>query len=117
MLPGHSWLGRLIDISEGGMQVALPKTEAAAQGLYSTADVATLSKGRLVGIEFRPYQEEAVLTFDARIIEILPTADGRNICLGLQFIALEANPQGRQGLERLCSTGGIYYKAKKNTDV
>ncbi|MFH1717124.1 MAG: PilZ domain-containing protein [Planctomycetota bacterium] len=106
MLPGHSWPGRLIDISEGGMQVAISTTEAA-----------TLGKGRLVGIEFRPYHAESALTFDAWIIEILPTADGRNICLGLQFIALEANPQGRQGLARLCSSGGTNYEAKKNTVV
>jgi len=104
MLPGHSWLGRLIDISEGGMQAA-----------FSTTEVATLGKGRLAGIEFRPYHAESALTFDAQIIEILPTADGKNICIGLQFIALEANPLGRQALERLCSTGGIYYKSKDNT--
>ena len=105
-LPGHSWLGRLIDISEGGMQAAISANEAA-----------TLGKGRLVGIEFRPYHEESPLSFDAKVIEILPTADGKNICLGLQFIAMEANPQGRQGLERLCCAGGTYYKANKNTDV
>lgn len=105
-LPGHSWLGRLIDVSEGGMQAAISSNEARILG-----------KGRLVGIEFRPYHAESPLTFDARIVEILPTADGKNICLGLQFIAMEANPEGRQGLSRLCSTGGIYYKTNKNTVV
>jgi len=105
-LPGHAWLGRLIDISEGGMQAAIPAAEARILG-----------KGRLVGIEFKPYHAESPITFDARIIEILPTADGKHICLGLQFIAMEANPEGRQGLARLCSTGGTYYKANNNTDI
>jgi len=103
-LPGHSWLGRLIDISEGGMQVAISANEARILG-----------KGRLLGIEFRPYHAESPLTFDAQVIEMLPTADGKHICIGLKLIALEANPEGRQGLVRLCSTGGIYHKAEKNT--
>jgi anti-anti-sigma regulatory factor len=102
-LPGHFWCGRLVDISEGGAQVAI---DAARQ--------TPLGRGRLIGLEFTPKPSEALLSFDAQIREILPTADGRNICLGLQFVGLEANPQGRQGLARLCSYEGIYYAAKEH---
>lgn len=106
MLPGHSWRGRLVDISEGGAQVAID----AAEGT-------TLGKGRLVGLEFRPKPTESLLEFDAQIREILPTADWKNICLGLQFIGLKANPAGRQGLHRFFNSDGIYYEAREHTAV
>ena len=105
-LPGHYWNGRLVDISEGGSQVAID----AAEGTI-------LCKGRLLGIEFRPNPAEPLLSFDAQIREMLPTADGMNTCLGLQFIGLEANPEGRQGLKRLCSSESIYYEAKEKATV
>lgn len=98
LIPGHYWLGRVVDISEGGIQVAVDATEET-----------TLSKGRLVGMEFRPNPAEPVLAFDAQIREVLPTADGKNICLGLQFIGLETNPEGRQALQELCNREGTYY--------
>lgn len=105
-LPGHCWCGRLVDISEGGAQVAI---DAATQ--------TSLGKGRLIGLEFTTKPAEAVLTFDAQIREILPTADGKNICFGLQFVGLEANPEGRQGLRRLCSSGGIYHAVREAVAV
>ena len=103
LLPGHSWRGRLVDISEGGAQVAI-----------DAAEKTTLGRGRLVGLEFSPKSAAAPLAFDAQVREILPTADGKNICLGLQFVGLKANPEGRQGLQKLCSAEGVYYEAKEN---
>jgi hypothetical protein len=105
-LPGHYWSGRLVDISEGGAQVAI-----------DTEEGTILCKGRLLGMEFRPNPAEPLLSFDAQIREMLPTADGISTCLGLQFIGLEANPEGRQGLKRLCSSESIYYEAKENATV
>jgi anti-anti-sigma regulatory factor len=106
VLPGHHWHGRLVDISEGGAQVA-----------FDAAQETSLGKGRLIGLELTLKPEEALLSFDAQIREILPTADGKNVCLGLQFIGLEANPEGRQGLRRLCSSGGIYCATKEHAVV
>jgi len=125
LLPGHSWRGTLVDISEGGGQVAI-----------DAAQKTTLGKGRLVGLEFSPKPAAAPLarsvspgvaglsahrrlapgglTFDAQVREILPTADGKNICLGLQFIGLEANPEARQCLQDLCNAEGVYYEAKED---
>jgi len=106
ILPGHFWHGRLVDVSEGGAQVAID----AAEGTI-------LGKGRLVGLEFRPKPTESLLTFDAQVREMLPTADGKNTCIGLQFVALEANPEGRYGLERLCNSDSLYYEATEHTAV
>jgi hypothetical protein len=58
-----------------------------------------------------------LLVFDARIIKALPTADGKSLCLVLQFIRLEGNPEGRQGLQKLCNFGGIYYEPTGNEIV
>jgi anti-anti-sigma regulatory factor len=105
-LPGHFGRGRLVDISEGGAQVAI-----------DAAEETPLGKGRLVGLEFRPKPTESLLAFDAQIREMLPTADGKNICLGLEFVGLEANSEGRQGLQKLCDSEGIYYEAREQTAV
>jgi len=106
LITGHSWHGRLVDISEGGIQVAI-----------DTNEETHLGKGQLIGLEFRPYPTEPLLAFEAQIREVLPTADGKNICLGLQFIGLEANPEGRKGLQRLCNSDGMCYEAEENATV
>jgi hypothetical protein len=98
LILGHYWLGRLVDISEGGIQVAVDATEET-----------TLAEGQLIGLEFRLNLTEPALTFDAQIREVLPTADGKSICLGLEFIGLKANPEGQEGLQRLCNSGDSYY--------
>ena len=106
LIPGHFWHGRLVDISEGGIQVAI-----------DAAERTHLGKDQLIGMEFRPTPAEPSLIFDARIIEVLPTADGKNICLGLEFIGLEANPEGRQGLRKLCNSDSTFYESKENRIV
>jgi c-di-GMP-binding flagellar brake protein YcgR len=94
-MPGHYWRGRLVDISEGGLQVAL-----------DAAEEKFLGKGQLVGLQFRGGPAEKLLAFDAVIKENLPTADGKNTCVGLQFTELEENPEGLEGLRRLCKLFG-----------
>jgi hypothetical protein len=106
MLPGHFWNGRLVDVSEGGIQVAIEATEETM-----------LVEGTLMGMEFRPNPDEPLLAFDARVKEIQSTADSKHICLGLQFIGLQANPEGRQALQKLYKPGCTYYEAKKNTTI
>jgi anti-anti-sigma regulatory factor len=106
LIPGHFWQGRLVDISEGGIQVAI-----------DAAEKTPLGKGQFIGLEFRPAPAEPLLIFDAKIREVLPTADGKNICLGLQLTGLEANPEGRKGLQKLCNSDSIRYKAKGNGKV
>jgi anti-anti-sigma regulatory factor len=101
LIPGHFWHGRLVDISEGGIQVAIDADERTPLG-----------KGQLIGLEFRPAPAEPLLIFDARIREVLPTADGKNICLGLQFTGLEANPEGQQGIRKLCNSDSTRNESK-----
>ena len=55
---------------------------------------------------------EMAVRFEAQIREVLPTADDKNICLGLEFLALEANPIGRDFLQQLHNFVGLYYQTE-----
>ena len=103
-LPNHYWQGKLIDISAGGAQVALDGAQRPVP-----------KKGQFVGLRFTPMPYERPLMFDAQIRNILPTADKRNICLGLQAVGLEATPEGRGVLKRLCDVVGRYYQINQSS--
>jgi hypothetical protein len=45
----------------------------------------------------------------AQIRNVLPTADGSAVCLGLQLVGLEASVEGHQTLTRLARTVDQYY--------
>jgi c-di-GMP-binding flagellar brake protein YcgR len=116
--------GRLLDISAGGAQIVVPY-----QNMLSTptsfeqqltpnesGDSITdpvkpnFKKGQFVGVRFTPLPYETPLTFSAQIRNILPTADGQGISLGLQIVGLEASPEGHQVLTRLIAVVGQYYQ-------
>lgn len=91
--------GRLVDISAGGAQVAI-----------DTSQKPDFKKGQFIALTFTPSPYETPLILDAQIRSILPTADGSNICIGLQMVGLEASTEGRQILQRLCSVVEHYYQ-------
>ena len=81
---------RLIDISAGGLQIAIDSRKKH-----------DFHKGQFVSLLFTPVSYETPLKFNAQIKNILPTADGKSICFGLQMVGLEASPEGRMILSRL----------------
>ena len=83
--------GRLIDISAGGLQVAIDAIEKSH-----------FREGQFLGLSFIPAPDEPPLQFGAQIRNIFPTADERDICVGLQIVGLEATEHGRGTLARLC---------------
>ncbi len=97
--PPHRWPCTLVDVSEGGVQVVIDVTQEP-----------TFHKGQFVNMRFAPVVCEMPITFDAIIREILPTADSDHTCLGLQFVGLEANTEGRRSLQRLCDSEGRYFE-------
>jgi hypothetical protein len=101
---GHYWQGRLIDISAGGAQIAL-----------SSADGQDFRNGQFIGIRFTPMPYETPLMFSAQIRNILPTADGKSSCLGVQTVGLEASPEGREVLQRLCGVVERYYQINQSS--
>ncbi len=94
--------GYLVDISAGGTQVAVPH-EVKTQGT-------DFRKGQFVSMRFTPVPYERPIVFSAQIRNILPTADGKSVSLGLQIVGLEASPEGREVLTRLISIVEQYFR-------
>jgi len=103
--PKNYWQGRLVDISAGGLQIAIDTKQAS-----ESSNTADFKKGQCFGLRFTPMPYETPLMFDARIRNILPTASGKSTCLGLQIISLESSPKGRHTLQRLCNVVEQYYQ-------
>jgi len=97
------WQGELIDISAGGIQVAIAGDQKAH-----------IRKGQYVSMRFTPLPYEQPLLLNAQIRAMLPTADGESICLGLQMVGLEASSQGRDVLSRLVGIVEQYYQINKS---
>ncbi|MGA1979425.1 MAG: PilZ domain-containing protein [Sedimentisphaerales bacterium] len=93
------WQGKLTDISAGGVQI-----------IVDSGQKPDFKRGQFVGLRFTPMPYEMPLMFDAQIRNILPTTDEKSICLGLRIVGLEASPEGRQVLQRLCNVVEHYYQ-------
>jgi len=103
--PDYYMQGRLVDISAGGAQISL---DAAQQPDFR--------KGQFVGLKFTPMPHETPLMFNAQVRDVLPSADEKSVCLGLQVVGLEASPEGRLILQRLCNTVEQYYKMNQPSE-
>lgn len=98
------WQGRLADISAGGAQIVV-----------DAAEEPHFRKGQFIGLTFTPMPYEKPLKLEAQIRTILPTADGKSICLGVQIVGLEASSEGRQVLQRLCNVVERYYQINQSS--
>ncbi|MHC4635202.1 MAG: PilZ domain-containing protein [Planctomycetota bacterium] len=99
---GPRWDANLVDISVGGMQIAVNDVKPD-----------DFRKGDSVGLRFTPMPHETPLMFNAQIKTVLPTADGTGICYGLQMVGLEASPEGRLVLARLAGIVEQYHQMNK----
>ncbi|MCP4609664.1 MAG: hypothetical protein GY845_13215 [Planctomycetes bacterium] len=102
----NCWQGRIVDISEGGAQIAVDATRSP-----------DFKENNFIRLQFAPIPYETALMFDAQIRQILPAGENNSTCLGVQFIGLEANPEGRQSLRWLCNSEERYYQAKEFTTI
>jgi len=106
--------GRLIDISAGGAQVVIPQPNGASQDSCG-ASTPDFKKGQYVGIRFTPMPYATPLMLNVQIRNVLPTADGKSISLGLQLVGLEASPEGRRVLTRLIGVVERYYQINQSS--
>lgn len=102
--PEKYWQGKLVDVSAGGAAVAV-----------ESAQLPQLRRGQVVGVRFTPIPYETPLVLNAQIRNVLPTADGKSACVGLQIIGLEASLEGRQVIQQLCRVVEIYYQINQAT--
>ncbi len=96
----HCWQCTLGDVSEGGVQVVM---DIRQEPIFRA--------GQSIILLFSPVAFEMPINFDALIRWVRPTADREHICLGLQFVGLEVNTEGRRSLQRLCDSDGLYFEA------
>jgi len=105
--------GRLVDISAGGARVVIPHPSGVSQDSFR-AVTADFKKGQFVGMRFTPMPYETPLVLNARIRNVLQTADGKSTSLGLHIVGLEASPEGRRVLTRLISVVQRYYQINQS---
>ena len=103
MPPERYWQGKLVDISAGGAQIVV-----------DTAEKPDFRKNQFIGLRFTPMPYETPLMCSAQVRGILPTADDKNICLGLQMVGLEASVEGRDILQRLCNVVEQYHRMNQS---
>jgi anti-anti-sigma regulatory factor len=104
VLMKHHSKGRLLDVSLCGAQIGLDAEE-----------LHYFKKDQAIRLELKPYQTSLLL--DAQITEVLLTADGKGICVGVEFTGLEKNDKGRQGVEQLCNSIEQYWQLKEPVTV
>ncbi len=93
------WKGRLLDLSAGGMQIAVDIKQKP-----------NFKTGQFIGLQFTPMPYEKPVLLEAQIRHIAPTADEKNLCLGVQLIGLEASVEGREKLCKLCGIVERYHQ-------
>jgi c-di-GMP-binding flagellar brake protein YcgR len=98
----QGYIGSLVDISAAGLQVAIDYTQGPA-----------LHEGQFIGLRLAPLPNETPLVFNAYIRTVLPAASGKSACFGLEMLGLEASPEGRLILQRLCNVVEQYEKINK----
>jgi len=97
------WTGRLIDISAGGAQVAVPAVQNP-----------TIKKGHTALIKFTSPNQDTPITIQGLVRYTAPTADEKNICFGFQLVGLEATKQGRATLAKLVEAVEYFYNICSN---
>ncbi len=113
--------GRLVNISAGGAQVVLD----VGSGVYSNdsdgarhaaavAKTLGFERKQFIGLRFTPMPYETPVLLNARLRNIVPSANGRSIRLGLQIIGLEASPEGRRTLCRLVGVVEHYHRLNQS---
>jgi hypothetical protein len=93
------WQAKLLDLSAGGMQI-----------LVSQEKKTSFVVGHLLGLQFTPMPYEKPILLEGQVRHIAPTADQRDVALGLQIIGLEASVEGREKLRRLCGIVEQYHQ-------
>jgi c-di-GMP-binding flagellar brake protein YcgR len=91
------WQGRLIDLSAGGLQLGIDRV---CEQHFSV--------GQLIGLKFTPMSYQKPIILEAQIRHIAETADSKRLCIGVEFLGLEASKEGREKLRRIVSVTNIY---------
>jgi c-di-GMP-binding flagellar brake protein YcgR len=104
------WQGRLLDLSAGGLQVVIEGWQRS----YFNVD-------QFIGLQFTPMSYQKPIVLEGQIKHIQEIEDGEKICIGAEFLGLEASNEGRKKLRRLAEVVNTYQNenepAKENNVV
>ena len=89
--PGENyWQGKLLDISAGGLRVVIE----AWQHSHFNVD-------QFIGLQFTPMSYQKPIVLEGQIKHIEKIDEGEKLCIGAEFLGLEASNEGREKLRRL----------------
>lgn len=104
LTPEKYWQSRLIDISAGGLQLAIENSTKP-----------DFRKGQFITMRFTPLPYQQPIMFNCQIRNILKTADGNGSCLGMQIVGLEASTEGQEILQKLVSVVEQYFQINQSS--
>jgi hypothetical protein len=91
------WQGTLLNLSAGGARFEI---EIEHKEHFSV--------GQLLGIQFTPMSYQKPLLLESHIKYAEEQSDNRYFRIGVEFLGLEASPEGRQILDRILEVIGQY---------
>ena len=91
------WQGRLFNLSAGGAQITVDLDQ---KDNYKV--------GQLVGVQFTPMSYEKPLLLEAHVRYLMMDPEHGQFRVGVEFLGLEASPEGRQALSRLIEVTNEY---------
>ncbi|MCF7956647.1 MAG: PilZ domain-containing protein [Phycisphaerae bacterium] len=96
------WQGRMMNLSAGGAQITVTKEQ------YEN-----FKQDQFIGMQFTPLPYEKPVLVEAQIKNIAVTPDNDEmISLGIEFLGLEASTDGRDKLDKIVETIGVYQKGQ-----
>ena len=84
------WQGKLLDISAGGLRVVIEGCQ------HSCFNV-----DQFIGLQFTPMSYQKLIVLEGQIKHIEQIDEDEKLCIGVEFLGLEASDEGRKKLRRL----------------
>ncbi len=91
------WQGKLLDISAGGLRLVIEGW----QNSYFNVD-------QFIGLQFTPMSYQKPIVLEGQIKHIEEIDEGEKLCIGAEFLGLEASNEGRKKLRRLAEVINTY---------
>lgn len=99
------WEGRLVNLSSGGAQIAV---NLDLKGHFR--------QGQLVGVQFTPMSYQRPLLLEAHVKYLIDQSADGQFLVGVEFLGLEAGPEGHEVLHRLLGIVQEYDKMNEQHD-
>lgn len=98
------WQGKLENLSAGGVMIRV-----------GAEDRACFSVGQLLGVQFTPMSYQKPLLLEGHIRHLNSPPDDDCLIVGVEFLGLEASPEGRDVLRRMVAIVDTYTKMNRST--